>query len=81
MTKSEVFEQVRSVIAETFTFPVNEIDRDTVADDVSGWDSLSHTILMIRLQTVLGIEIPEAVAAESETVGELSDALSAIVAK
>lgn len=81
MNNSEVFKKVRDVIAETFNFPVSDIDRDTVADDVSGWDSLSHTILMIRLQTVLSIEIPESVAAESETVGELSDALSAILSQ
>lgn len=78
MQSSNVFDKVRGVIAETFSYPEADIDRDTVADDVSGWDSLSHTILMIRLQTALGVDIPEQVAAEANTVGELADRLAAL---
>lgn len=79
MNDTEVFERVRALVAETFNCSVSDIDRTTTADDVSGWDSLSHTILMIRLQTALGIKIPEQTAAEAETVGELSDQLAEIV--
>ncbi len=79
MNDTEVFETVRNLVAETFNCSVSDIDRSTTADDVSGWDSLSHTILMIRLQTALGIQIPEQIAAEAETVGVLSDRLAEIV--
>lgn len=81
MNDAEVFETVRTLVAETFNCSVADVDRSTTADDVSGWDSLSHTILMIRLQTALGIKIPEQTAAEAETVGDLSDRLAEIVSQ
>ncbi|MCJ2035234.1 acyl carrier protein [Methylobacterium sp. J-068] len=69
---------VRSVIAETFNVSPEILGDSAVADDVDGWDSLSHTILMIRLQNAFGIRIPESVAANVETVGELVAAVEAI---
>jgi acyl carrier protein len=71
-----MFEKVQDVIADTFNYPKDQIMRDTVAEDVNGWDSLSHTILMIRLQKALGLQIPEQIAAEAATVGELADQLA-----
>ena len=81
MNDDKVFEKVQAVVADTFGCSVGDIDRSTTADDVSGWDSLSHTILMIRLQTALGITIPEQVAAEAETVGALSDRLADLISQ
>ena len=66
---------VRRVIAETFNADPAAITRATTAEDVDGWDSLQHTILMIRLGRALGVDVPERVAAESATVGELIDGL------
>ena len=78
MTSSEIGPVVRRVIAETFNYPESDITDDTVAEDVDGWDSLKHTILMIRLGRALGISIPEEVAANASSVGDLIDRLSAI---
>lgn len=75
---STVQDAVRAVIAETFGVPPERLSDDTVADDVDGWDSLSHTVLMIRLQNAFGIRIPESVAAEVATVGELVTAVADI---
>ncbi len=71
---------MRAIIAETFDVPAGSITDDAVADDIDGWDSLSHTVLMIRLQNAFGIRIPETVAAEAATVGELTAAVAAIAA-
>ncbi|WP_288588166.1 acyl carrier protein [uncultured Methylobacterium sp.] len=76
--KTDVNEAVRAIIAETFDIPANVVTDETVADDIDGWDSLSHTVLMIRLQNAFGIRIPEAVAAEAATVGELTAAVAEI---
>jgi acyl carrier protein len=75
MTRDQIQGIVTATISDTFNHPREIICSDTVADDVDGWDSLSHTILMVRLQNRLGIIIPEAVAAGSETVGGLIDNL------
>jgi acyl carrier protein len=67
--------KVRVIISETFNVARSDITDDTVADDVDGWDSLAHTVLMVRLQKKLRVAIPEHVAANVQTVGELIEAL------
>jgi acyl carrier protein len=72
---SDIANQVRSIIAETFNVCGSSITDLTVAHDVDGWDSLAHTILMIRLQRHLGVHIPEEIATNARSVGELIEAL------
>ena len=62
-------------IATTFSVPTDLLGRETAAGDVEGWDSLGHTVLMIRLGRALGREVPESIAARARTVGELVDLL------
>ncbi len=69
---------VIAVIADTFGVDASEIGRDTTADDVDGWDSLAHTILMMRLERTLGLKIDEATASGVASVGELIDGLEAL---
>jgi acyl carrier protein len=71
----DIVGNVRAIIAETFNVASSDITDDTVADDVNGWDSLGHTVLMVRLQKKLRVAIPEHVAANVQTVGELIEAL------
>lgn len=66
---------VRRTIATTFNVPIAEVQRSTTATEVEGWDSLGHTVLLIRLSNFLGVEISEDVAALATDVGELIDLL------
>jgi acyl-CoA synthetase (AMP-forming)/AMP-acid ligase II/acyl carrier protein len=68
---------VVATIASTFDVDEGAIDDATVAADVEGWDSLGHTVLMIRLGNAIGAEVPESVAAEARDVGELIEMLRA----
>ena len=76
----DIVGKVRAIIAETFNVASSDITDDTVADDVDGWDSLAHTVLMVRLQKKLRVAIPEHVAANVQTVGELIEALRRLTA-
>jgi acyl carrier protein len=76
----DIVGNVRAIIAETFNVASSDITDDTVADDVNGWDSLGHTVLMVRLQKKLRVAIPEHVAANVQTVGELIEALRRLTA-
>jgi acyl carrier protein len=53
-----ILARLSEVIRETFDDDSIEIDRATVAEDVSGWDSLSHTILMLAIEEAFGVELP-----------------------
>jgi len=66
---------VLETIATTFDVPVSSLSADTAAIDVPGWDSLGHTVLMIRLERALGRAVPESVAARARNVGELVELL------
>ena len=66
---------VISVVAETFGVEHRAISRDTIAADIDGWDSLSHTVLMLRLEKRLRMRISERVAIKANSVGALIDLL------
>lgn len=72
---NDIAATVITVIAETFYVDASSIGRNTVANDVDGWDSLSHTVLMIRLEKRLGMRIDERIALKANSVGALIDAL------
>lgn len=72
---SDTQQAVFNTIASTFGVDRSTVGRETVAADVEGWDSLGHTVLMIRLGAAVGAPVPEDVAAEAASVGELVDLL------
>jgi acyl carrier protein len=77
MTPEDIAAIVTAVIAETFFVDPSRITRGTKAADIDGWDSLSSTVLMIRLERRLGMLISDRIAAKAADVGELIDLLSA----
>jgi acyl carrier protein len=64
---------VAAIIRETFEQPDAIVDRNTTALDIPGWDSLSHTVLMLRVEEHFGVTLPEDV--EFRNVGDLADTL------
>lgn len=76
MDEATTARRVIETIADTFGADPARIGRDTVADDIDGWDSLGHSILMVRLSRRLGVTIDDWVASESRSVGHLIDALA-----
>jgi acyl carrier protein len=53
-----ILSRVGRVIGETFGDDSLAVTRETIADDVPGWDSLSHTILMLALEDEFGVTLP-----------------------
>lgn len=78
MTQQDVLEKVRAVISDTFDHPIDQISPSTTSLDVDGWDSLQHTILMIRLESQFGTPMTESIA-ESANVGEMAERIHNLV--
>lgn len=57
-----------------------EITGDMQAVDVDGWDSLSHTTIVMMIERRLGITISEAESNALDTIQDLLDLSSAKVA-
>ncbi len=44
LTEQEALQHVQQALRVTFDHPDLEVTRSTVADDIDGWDSLSHAV-------------------------------------
>lgn len=73
-----ILSRVGRVIGETFGDDFLSVTRETIAEDVPGWDSLSHTILMLALEDEFGITLP-ADTQGFANVGQLVDVIAGMV--
>lgn len=81
MTKDDILAQLGDIIRETFRQPDVEIARETTALDVDGWDSLSHTMLLLDVETHLGVRLPAERVYDLADVGELADLVAEVQAQ
>lgn len=71
---SSTFDRVVRVIVQTFpNVEAKSITPGTVSSDVSGWDSLSHSLLIMGLEEDFGVELPFEEVSNLENVGALAD--------
>lgn len=74
MSDAEIVARLAQVLRTTFRlsddFPV---ERTTTAPDVPGWDSLSHTLLVMNVEEAFGIQLPMEDAYGLANIGELTD--------
>ncbi len=73
MTDDATLQELAAIIRRTFRQPGLEIARETTAMDVDGWDSLSHTMLILQVEKSFGVRLPADRVHELEDVGELAD--------
>lgn len=66
------------LLEETFDLAAGSIRRDTRCDEVPGWDSLGHSVLLSRFMRLYRVEVAEADAAMAMTAGDLYDRLAAV---
>ena len=73
MNRDHVFQQAREVMARTFGVEPQSIVEATRADDVEGWDSLSHLVVLTGIERRLKIKLPLTEAYAAQDVGALVD--------
>ena len=76
-TDPSVLEAVIKVVAKHFRVPVDAINSQTTALDVNGWDSLTHTLLLMHLEKSLGVHIDARLGFQAANVGELASLIEA----
>jgi acyl carrier protein len=74
--EDEVLGEVAGIIRRTFRCANAPITRETTALDVDGWDSLSHTGLMLEIEERFGIELPVEQMFDLADVGALVDLIT-----
>lgn len=69
----ETFHKLVTVIAQTFRPDASTaIGPATTSTDILGWNSLSHTILIMNVEEAFGIELPFDEIAGLANVGDLA---------
>ncbi len=67
------FEKVAALIAEKFEMPIENISRETNIVDDLGADSLDIVDMLMMLEEQYNLSIPDDVAQEMKTVGDVVD--------
>ena len=75
--QNETLDRVVGVMRRTFIIPSGfAISRSTSSADVSGWDSLSHSLFILAVEDAFGIDLPIDKTYEMNDVGDLVDLIS-----
>lgn len=64
-------EKIIDLIEKMLNLSGGSLDENTKIEDVEGWDSLAHVLIIGNLESTLGISIPLDEAIDITTVGEL----------
>jgi len=73
MTREEVFERLNKVFREILDDDTIELQDDTTADDVDGWDSFEHINLVVGVEEEFNMKIPMGKVVTMKNVGEMVD--------
>lgn len=75
MTREEVFERLNAVFQDVFDDDEIEIDDDTTAADIDGWDSLMHITLMDAVEEEFDVSFDMKTVVKLKNVGEMVDVI------
>ena len=50
-------EELRTLMAEAFNIPIEDLPRQSTPDNTKGWDSLSHLVFIAMLEQRYGLSI------------------------
>jgi acyl carrier protein len=71
-----VHEQLTEVFRNVFADDSIEIKPETTANDIEGWDSLSHVNLIIAIELEFGIEFTQNEIRSFSNVGEMEKCIT-----
>ena len=76
MNSDEILARISSVVSDTLQSGPVTLTRDTKAMHVRGWDSLSHTMIMIALEDAFACTLPVERTLALKNVGDLVDLIA-----
>ena len=75
MERNEILKRVEEIFREELEQEDLVLTDDTTADDVDGWDSLSHVQLVAAMEEAFGIEFKSREILSWDNVGDLIDSI------
>ena len=75
MERNEILKRVEEIFREELEQEDLVLTDETTADDVDGWDSLSHVQLVAAIEEAFGIEFKSREILSWDNVGDLIDSI------
>ncbi len=73
MNAEESFGRVAGILSAMFGIDEASITRETTADDVPSWDSITHVYVILEIERLLGLRLDTEAVFALENVGDLAD--------
>jgi acyl carrier protein len=77
----DCFERVRALVAQNFEMEPAEIDAQSSAATIEGWDSLAHLMILTAVEKSFGVKLPRLESYTVQNVGELAQLVARTVAR
>jgi acyl carrier protein len=71
MEEGQVYQQLNAIFVDVFDDDTVALKAETTADDVDGWDSLSHIRLVLSVEKAFNVKFSAAEVGKLKNVGEL----------
>ena len=75
MERNDILKRVEEIFREELELDDLVLTDETTAEDVEGWDSLSHVQLVAAMEEAFGIEFKSREILSWENVGDLIDSI------
>lgn len=72
MTTTEIYQKLTTIFRDVFDEDNLLVKPDTTADDVDGWDSLTHVRLVLAVSKAFGVKFSAAEIGGMKNVGEFA---------
>lgn len=79
MTREDILEQISHVFADTLDEDNITLAETSTADDVEGWDSLTHVQLVVAVEKKFKLRFSAKEIQSWKNVGEMIDSISSKV--
>jgi acyl carrier protein len=76
MNETAILDRLTEVLRETLDEPEIELKRETTAEDLEDWDSVSNIQLMVAVEQAFGLKLRTGEIAGLRNVGELADVIT-----
>lgn len=67
--------RIQSVVQQVLDNPEIQLDPESAADSIDGWDSLSHIQIVVALERTFGIRFSAAELIDFQNIGALADGI------
>jgi acyl carrier protein len=76
MNSEQIFEKVNQVFRRVFSNYQIQVNRETTAKDIAGWDSITHLDIITGMEEEFKVEITGFEVMNLNNVGDLLDLLA-----